>query len=538
MNAARSNYIPPLVTQDTPFHHLCMDQLYKPDPIQERGSYDLHYIVALGEFPAAIEECAKTNPGKLVLADPKRRGLTPLHLAAMKVNMEAAKIFLLMCKKEDLDIPCDLGFTPLHFAAMTSDALFLLFLQHGGNANLRTREGASCQDLRVLCGRATNVRSTHSLFYQEGSDHKPVVLWTNPVLREKVFGKDFFHADSAVWTNISFEILWEAKSQINHWMLKNRYTAFCQNPPSLIIAPCERLKGITDHYLEVRAKDHLSPGTILSECAGLRKVYKPPRNLSDQMKNSFSEESPYCLFDVDARAIGNESRFFNCGFPNAFVQEIFEQGMTRDLVIALEEIKPGEPILINYEWNSLYFFYSVQILLGKEKMIKFFEERGENFIALLEKADKANSRMRRNQMTMQTLVDWSRLKTAFVYPINHPTALLFLHFRNLYDYTTLLETMKSTKMEFLTYQATRPNFKYVEVIIKILQAIKKKCVGNEKQAIADWVVQNLERKPLTTILKGLDLFSQGKSVKEVEEFLSEYDWTKDKKHPLNRVGAG
>lgn len=530
MDVSTTNFPQPYLSGNAPFPQKYLDTLYPKSQWAERKEFGLHFLLA-GGMPdgALIGAYVQKNSRAILVCDPQHDNLCPLHVAAMKANRAAAERLI----QEDhkcLSKKTSSGFSPLHIAALTSAELYDLFIAGGADPDLKTNTGMRAKDLRLLCGRAVDIRSVDSLFYQESEGHAPVLIYSNSQLVTRVFGENFWHCDTPLIEAPFFPELHEQKKGASHPLFFEAYHDYLRRRPKLVIGPSPLLQ-----QLELRAHEKIEAGCVLTEYTGKKCEIPFFKKFADNFSEQEMEDSAYRGFNaLDARHAGNESRFLNCGFPNVSIETVEIDGVERNLVISLEEIEPGMPILLDYGMDMLYLIFGIQRLLGKERLKLFYKKHGKN---LLLKLDEAQSRYDRQKLagalTLKDVAALSAVQCWIAFPIQNPTALLYLHFSKAVDYIKFCKDIGKTSSEFLQGLTSRLNYQHIENIIEILKRIKKTCQKGEWDKVAAWVLERLEKIPLTHIIKGLDLFAKGKKAKEIDQTLTQYDWLADEDHPLS-----
>ena len=87
-----------------------------------------------------------------------------------------------------------------------------------------------------------------------------------------------------------------------------------------------------------------------------------------------SVEDEYSTNHLNAKEIGNATRFANFGFPNTLLLGATAKGMDRQFLVTGENLKKGEPILFSYGASAASkVYHRPHVLLGREKMREFFK---------------------------------------------------------------------------------------------------------------------------------------------------------------------
>lgn len=516
------------LTLDAPIPKEQFDKMYPAALYDSRKNFALHFLIALGQPKELIEKfivsLKEKNPTRLTQGDPLNSNLTPLHLAAMKGSVVVAQLILDAVpnkdqKKQMIQMRDKRCWTPLDFATLTSPKLYQIFM--GFRAQINEKNPFS-RDLLALCGRENKIRATNKLSLED-SDSKKIMLVSkaSQAVRHKVFGQQFFHTDFPVFKSDQFlENLWIENYTITQLdkFLMTPYANYKKNAPTLLISPCQELQNLVPSAYECRAMKKINKGQVVSEYSGLSEEMGSAERFMDSFKEETIHKGEYYLGGMNSRSIGNESRFFNCGFPNLACLSTTSEGLSRRLMIAIDDIDANEPILWDYGSSMKNLTFGTQILLGKDRMNLFFKNlRTEQLLPLLMEVEAE---------TLDQFIVQQNILTRIHYVYNNPTALLYLCFnktkelkvwKTFFDTNLMTEWKKTNALSFL----------YIRTIFDILDSVA---------AIKDvdaWVLQKLEKIPLLNILKGLEMISQGQSFAEVDAFLETYDFKKDDQFCFN-----
>lgn len=310
--------------------------------------------------------------------------------------------------------------------------------------------------------------------------------------------------------------------------MEKEWGEFLAHPPALVIFPTREGFGL-------KARDRIPLGAVIQEFTGLKSDPSCIKKFADYFDEGFIQEIQHKGFNnTDAKTVGNETRFIRCGFPNAAIDANLLNGTERNLIFSINTIEPGEEILVDFGINMLHLTLGIQEILGKEKMELAFKKHGQTFIHDLMEAEAVYEKKLLNKsLVLEEMLAWSLLQSWFIFPIHNPTAMIYLHFKKFFDYSSLHKILDSGRLKFAESLTSQPNYQHMINIFKILKKIKIKFKKNEWKKIAEWTLSRLEKIPLVDILKGLDLFSKGKKENEVNQALKKYDWLKDVAHPFS-----
>jgi hypothetical protein len=563
-------YCPPFLPNSTtsyspsyPFHEDASilsdsewNELYPRDQYKTRTLFALHFLFALGQPVKTITNYIATlkekNPERLIHGDKENHNLTPLHIAAMKANAEGAKALLGAFGTKDEKLAAirkkdDFGWTPLHHAACTCNTLFQLFIAEGGDPETKTSTAPSPKDLRHLSGREVSVSSSKSLFARVGEARSLIaVAAVNLNERISLFGPSFVHTDYPIYPTRYLKALWQQCSNENNNAISVGNFSQTIYRPSLIIQECKELSGVVPNSMELVANEDIPENSFVTEYTGLKVDCLKPRSFLESFDEELAKSEEYSLEGVDARHAGNEAKFSNMGFPNCFLTTSVIDSVERQFIVSLRPIKKGEAILWSYGPKMHPLVLGRQILLGKEEMEKFYKEHQDIPGEALEDLTRV---VWATQAGLPDLAPDStnsnKLRCMLYFPLDCPTALLHLHFRDIIPFTVFANSFYTNPAYRLWKKTCVSETIILMCIIKVLQQtdtfVKKN--SSFEPLIKEFVLSKLEKATLISILKGLDLLGKSDQVVtsddlsqrivEVEAFLSTYDWKTDPDHPFS-----
>ena len=101
-----------------------------------------------------------------------------------------------------------------------------------------------------------------------------------------------------------------------------------------------------------------------------------PKTFLEAISEESSLRVGYRFGNIDAKKIGNASRYANCGWPNAIPNDFIFKGSPRVVLWALDKdgIKKGEQIHFIYNISYAPLVFGVQKLLGSSKMRAHFSK--------------------------------------------------------------------------------------------------------------------------------------------------------------------
>ncbi len=535
----------PLYTQEE------WNEIYqKPTP-----ATSFHYLIARNEKPeqtrTLIQIVQKDRIHQLLAIDPEHCDLTPLHIAAMKADdLVVAALTKKLAEQgklqEALNARDTFGWTPLHHALLSSEQVFKRLQELGANMQARTALGDDCHDLQKYVGRVREQRSKAHIHLNIPGLAAKTLGELSAEQMKTTLGIDCY-TDIVLYPPEHYRILWGhvPSDKPDDRYLAKAYEEWKANPPELMVAECEELKGKNQRFLGLYAKGNgIRAGTVLGVYSGVFDPRTTPQfySFSDHFTHPETHKS-YSLGGNNCEHVGNAMRTANCGWPNSFVIEL-KDGTERFLLIAGEPIK--NEVLWCYGIGMSPLVFGAQVLLGAEEMRDFFKPGLTRIIQRQHQLSEAP------QDTIPKIAEVYLYKERSLYPLHCPGALLDLHFRSIVPVQEWWELLKNPdKHEIIgSYiQRVRTLGLAMLCVIKRVLDFEKRFASNNKirNEIAAWVLRSIGTLTIMQILKGLqklgDDFEKGnlQSV-EMEQHLTdlaswlaaEYkEWIQDPEAPVN-----
>lgn len=541
---------------NTPFtDRIFWNNLYPQNRYKERTAFALNFLLAKDQpentVLTYIETLKAKNPERLTQKDPENSDLTPLHIAAMKANSQAANNILAAAKNQIevrrmLNQQDAFGYTPLHMAALTSDVLYQTFLNQGADPSIKNARGGTPADLLSLTGRVTVLRSKDTLFFEDPATkevHK-VALMSEPQLA-KLFPVGFIHTDSPLYRSDRLHQLWLDNANLTAADLQT-VSNFERRPPHLLIRECKEIQG-DEKPFELVSREPLRRGVIISEYAGLSSKLTQPKGFADAFAE-VSQINAYATERFDSRLVGNESRFANCGFPNAMLRTLVYKGSPHSFLIATKDIEEGEPIVWDYGITMTHLVFGRQVLFNKESMRQFYLNKTSETWAQEAKTDiKQFQTITNPKAKERNFFEINVRHETYMFAINNPTALLYLFFSESVDLNLWMKDQPGNT--FLQEFKQNHSFEW-RLLLCIFETLKRaeadaKASDPEiKKLFYSWVLRNLEKIPLLDLLKGIehildtglnqkDIGSFNQLLQSTDQFLENYDWKVDPLYPFN-----
>lgn len=334
-------------------------------------------------FQTHLNRCKQNLKQKLVsLLD-----LGPVHLAVMGKNLNA--IAPMVQAGAIIDERDFQGFTPLHHAAMMGyqeGVQKLLGLK--ADPLLRTNYGATYMDfLRMNAPFTEPYPLDKTLFSTHTNENYPpapqclgngVVLTHENVARPETL----IH----LWENSVSELTDEERKDFNPLDLERiqtyyqKYIEFKANPPALRfeqVTHDDSRQPLAVKLCGLFAGQDIKQGDMIGEYVG--EILTPDQaNAVPSSKRDYLWNDP--LPHVDPRQYRGAMAMANEGFPNAYLQGLeFNDSLkfgldglfSRKLIFAMEEIKEGEQILIDYGPGHK-MKYGERLEMRPQAMLNFF----------------------------------------------------------------------------------------------------------------------------------------------------------------------
>lgn len=306
--------------------------------------------------------------------------IAPIHLAAMQQNLDAIR--QLADHKVNLNAQDLHGFTACHHLAIQGNTEGLKVLESlGANCKLRTHDGAtSAQLLRF----SAPFRNTPEWKLQEMAV-KAYHTIAPACIEEGVSIVDRSVAPPQVLT----DLLWSFRSlihpdkpnpRLNHFILEKQ-KEFIKNPPRLSVQQVQSDGLAPLRSCGLYAVDPIKAGDVIAYYAGELHVMVGGKDLYG--KEPDKEYIFGGAIPIDAKTYRSPAAMANDGFPNACSMVLATNhggvgGLPYQVaMIALEPIKPGEEILMDYGPRH-GIKKEGHIELRKDALIRFFAKPSLN----------------------------------------------------------------------------------------------------------------------------------------------------------------
>ncbi len=495
--------------------------------------------------------------GNLLAKDKDHHNLIPLHIAAMKAN---ALVVEALIKKlagvprmvtEALNARDSFGWTPLHHALLSSEAVFRRLQDLGASLTIPTEMGEDCHELQKRIGRVNDQRTLRTTFVmQDGQPKKLSALSQDDM--QRALG-NVRYTDCVLYSPEHYRHLWQQQPSRDPVILTFHCAAYQEwkkNQVELQIRECEELKGKNLRVLGLYVRNMVKAGTPLGIYGGLYQPWQMKNlfNLADY----FSEEqrnADYLLGSVNAAHAGSAFRIVNCGWPNTVASPLLG-GDSHVIFIAGEEIEKRKEIRFCYGIAYAALSFGAQVVLGAKEMREFFQRCplqklfSEYRTNCLRTASITNRDISLKEYA-ETMIQKDRL----FFPLSCPAALLDLHFRSIVpaDQWGIILSKPEEDMNIKEFIDIYGILAWaVRALIKRIEQFEERFSNTEiKKEIGKWVLGSIGTLTIMQILKGLQILGGEKEklnseniekrLQELDSWLRrEYtDWTQDKEAPLN-----
>lgn len=455
----------------------------------------VHYLLGQHQPDGnLIAYIGKASPEMLALHDAAVFSLTPLIIAVMqKRDAVVAKLLACASVVRNIDKTDQFGWTALHHAAIASQTIFQMLIGAGANQACTTPFRGTCKDLQAL----TSLEPT-------------------PYSKAKVTG----FPDTIRYRDLPYfpkpKDLWQLNNTVKDPLLGSVLSRnWREDPPLVKVAPF-RIGGS-----QLVAGERIPKGKVIGEYGGAYNTYGNDfPKFSELSKNTHS----YAFFNFDAKEMGNAQRFINSDFPNLASFSHIVNGVQKVFYCAVEEIKEGEPLVIDYGPLAYDVAYGPQMLSRRKEMHDFFKKGVKNIISEIDQLKREN----RIKIDFVKVVDQLRLTNNLYFPLCNPLALIDLHFSNIVpcrewvDFYNADHPLIEIWIKQFNNSAT-----FLSLLLNRLSQIAPRPLLNE------WVAEHQDSMNLMTLMKGIEKIdaelNKGNADFKgaIEEWLKTYDWAQD-----------
>lgn len=400
--------------------------------------------------------------------------LAPLHLAAMKGRADVAST--LLQNGALIDIKDFKNFAPLHHAAMFGKQLVVdLLVGAGANEKALNYYGGTYQDIQRLTRQRVDVAYSMDTYGNPVNTAFPnfdptclkpnVTLVTENMMTPQQVLNVWAKGLSKQYHDPMMEHLQPA--------LHKAYSAFKEHPPIL-------------HVNHITHDDSGKPVAIPSNPCGVfaGQTFKTGQ-IINEYKGLIVDTNPadvtYLLEPVDGGPYRNEGPMMNDAFPNSRMVFIHDaDGMeSRHVLIALEEIHPGQEITWNYQLGDATKF-SGHIELRPEAMKKFLSKHSWQELA------KCFYDVTKESPNLETYATFIRKWQGMNYLLHTPSTFLRLMEEGTIDNKAMLAMRQARKLGWQKVQSVGPWMVMMDKVFQTSSHVEKKIpdLGLGKQVAA------------------------------------------------------
>lgn len=515
---------------------------YPRSDYQNKGlrsrTYTLHFQIVLSGSEESINHYitnlhTKKFYTKLYSADPDTFNLTPLMIAVMKAKSLVVDHLLKVAKEtnhlsQSLNAKDEFGWTPLHHAALTSDAIYQMLSSHGASKTALNCGNGTAEDIKNLVSHDVPSPSASKItVFQDNGQATPLLNIAKENIKS-ILGISEYR-DFNYFSRKEYKHLWKAfKSDDCSDSLF--YTQFLENPPLLGIRQCKELKGITESSKELIAMENLPAGRVVLPFSGVidhnPKTPKPETFAS--CYNGYSIETAYQREKLFSHERSNALIYANFGFPNLIHMKVLAGGMKCGLFLSAG-IRKGEPLLWDYGPAMPWLTYGKMHIFAKETMREFFKNGLQYILNTLKTIRSENP-------LIASIIN-ARLR----FPLSAPAAVLDLHFNRLVSANDWHEHLRcEINSPILQWVSLNP-FETIHLRCLLKSVITLEAAiddnTNLRNLISTWVLKNNGQLSIMQILKifeNIKLQIKTSSSIDWKVFLTEqeiliahYDWNQD-----------
>ena len=520
-------------------------EMYPQSTGPHATKHTLNYLIANGSPSGDVLNYMRTPQGKREVKkqDSQNHHLTPLAVAVMTGQADLAeKMLKSQAVASTVTTSDQRGWTPMHHAVLRAPHLLPVLRAKAAGVRLENSMGMTPEDLERLIGRTFCSLSASRTFFKTPQGYVPF-----SGLRDLSTTGIKVYTDDPIFPPEEWRNLWEQVPPSIELggveeKIKREYFKWRENPSVLKVAPCPQLQGGASPSFGLFAAKTIYPGTVIGEYSGVVVDSKKYKDCSlRETCGQLSEETAYVMDSHDARNVGSATRWINCGFPNAIGGDVFAFGAKRYALMAVETIKAGEEVLIDYGISQAALVFGTQKLLRRERMEAFFQSGLEPLVQQFLKLCKI-----RKVLSIQCCDHVGKI----LFPLDNPMALLYLHFKKLVSAAEWFEAIRldSENPIFSHWIKKNTDLSWAvrSILMRILHFEKElENLQELKEPISHWILAQIEKLSVMQILKGLDLIGLAVSSRELTmenwerysfqlgEQLSSYNWIEDEEGPMS-----
>ena len=489
------------------FSDIEWQSMYSNEKCQSNPSHfrehSFHYFLGQGQPEQFIcNFIGKNRLGPLLIkSDTDHYGLTPLIICAMRCKEVIARALLVAWKgtsnERYINAADAFGFTALHHATLAgATAMINLLQEFGANAKLLTNLEGSVEDLKKISFREMASSSMRNIFIEEKQGEIKTICDLSQERLQELTGLELYRDEIYVQKQLfkkfwmtSFAIIKQFGGMYGH-DISPQY-------PRVLVRRCQKISG-----WEIVAHEKIKPHTILAKYAG--ELYQD---------ESDTRDTSYALFSVDAKKIGNFTRWLNWGFPNCIINPCPTNGYVQGYLISIEEVPEGQPLLWDYGLSHPLAFEEPHFLFGQDQMHQYFKQTNLQKCLELYATSLKSALSQKVTLNKQKLAFYknTEVQTKISFVLNAPGALLDLHFNNIIkveEWLNLYEQEPENAHYLIkTLNEQHPYAKWILYDLMLLtQKFEEKIVSPQYKAEAvQWILGNIGELSILSIMQGMRL---------------------------------
>lgn len=475
--------------------------------------------------------------------------VSALAIAVLGGNYRSVKKLI----KAGADINCRDRYlwTPIHYATLLpSERIFNLLVRKGADGSACTGLDLTTQDLQKLIGKQEAILNPNVTIQVEGHNIPSTEIKNSPIFRS-AFPDFKEYTDELRYNREDFLALWTRKipedpqaDLLSSFIVT--YEEGLRNPPPLCVKADEALKGRPCYGLF--AETLIKRGCFIVEYTGQYKNSETPADLSE----IFIDKPEYGHNTFDALEVGNASRWANEGFPNCALVPVYNsKGGERVILVATEDIKPGEEILWDYR-NVLCLKWGKYALQNPKRLVKFFTSHSFNKIKKMIKEAEENItpfcsepseeqddayHLRKVDAVCQLL----DIQLKITYSLMTPTVLIFLTCKELVATGEWLKLMNESWVSSFLRSSPYPHEKFINKTVFTLELLMETLVKVNpgfKFIALQFVLGQIGKLTVMQLIKTLislyDFFNDNMDLFSVDPMCFKEKWVEFKRNLLEK----
>jgi hypothetical protein len=535
--------------------------------IKKINRHALKFLIVHDQSENSIIKCYSNSPNKLLMlnsAEPKY-GFSTLSLAILKMKNQVAK--MLIDEGAEITSKDSKGWTPLHYAAVFSDEIYLYLLEKIKKSEKfqepLTNLGATAEDLRMLTGKIPSLHNKKVTFLdQKGEVHKIGLENLSEFAKLCSFSR---YMDEPLFCGKFLKELWCDLSTEDISAFEPIYNKICceilKNPPALIITEDKAMKeklGETSPFYTLLAGEDLE-GRRGIEFTGRHTTFA--RGFWDDCVEGRVGDGRWAMDGFDAKQEGNAARFINDGWPNMAIIYVhnFRGLVERIFFVTTEKVEANQPLYFDYGTNARDKWGIKHVIGNLENMCEFFKKNSpelllDRIIGIQTELKNAmlkasNQKTDENQIKLlcEGVCLYESLKAKWQYALSTPTALIELTVRRIVKPSIWKAYLEKINKQF--GDESYDLFVWQMNLIKLLIDFDNKLtmlVENEKgkelyAVISDYISSLHGKLKVTKIIKAIEMITKLEKfnledfkllMNQMQSEMPSYDWTKDEDFPL------